>query len=188
MRGQKRHDLELLRGQRHRAPLHAHLVFAEPHLQLADARHALAVAAAGEIDGVLVATDVRLDAQQQLGGIERLRHVVVAAGAEADALVHDVALRRQEDHRDAAALLADARAEIEAVRARQHHVQQQQIGMLAGQQLQPAFRIPRAAERVAVRHQQLLERLPQVALVVDDHDLIHRPPPLSRPRSRSRES
>ena len=125
--------------------------------------------------------------QDHLHG-ERLRHVVVAAGAEADALVHDVALRRQEDHRDAAALLADARAEIEAVRARQHHVQQQQIGMLAGQQLQPAFRIPSAAERVAVRHQQLLERLPQVALVVDDHDLIHRPPPLSRPRSRSRES
>ena len=110
MRGQKRHDLEFLGGKRHNTALHAHLVLAEPHLQVADARHALAIVRSREVDRVLMSPDVGLDAQQQFGGIERLGDVIVPARAKPDALVNDVAFRRKEDDGDAPPLLADASA------------------------------------------------------------------------------
>ena len=94
VRRQESHDLELLGGQVRRPAAHEHLVLVEAHFQIPDGHRSVAGRAAGELDGVLVAADMGLDAQDELGGVEGLGHVVVAPGPKPDGLVHDVVFRR----------------------------------------------------------------------------------------------
>ena len=78
-----------------------------------------------------------LDAHEQVAVVERLHQVVVGAGLEPDALVHDVAFRGQEDDRDAAPARTHPLAHVVAVHARHHDVEQQQVGLLPLQHLKP---------------------------------------------------
>ena len=73
------------------------------------------------------ATQQRLDPRQQLRHLERLDQVVVGAQLEADDLVDDLAPRGQHQDRRLHALLAKRAADVEAVAAREHHVEQDHV-------------------------------------------------------------
>ena len=68
---------------------------------------------------------------EQLLGLEGLGHVVIASGFEADALVDDIAFRREEYNRGVAAGFSDLPTQGESVGLGQHHVEDDNIGTAA---------------------------------------------------------
>ena len=66
----------------------------------------------------------RIHAREQLGGGERLRHIIVRTGHQTGDLVHFLALCAEHDDAHFRAGGADAAADLKAVDVRQHHVQQ----------------------------------------------------------------
>ncbi len=111
----------------------------------------------------------RPDPGHELLGLERLDDVVVRARLQADHHVDRVALRRQHHDRHAG-LGSDQPADLNAVTAGQHQIEQYKIG----------FGLPKSSERfVAVRYERRLETLTtkhdsehlgQCCVVVDDQD------------------
>ena len=106
----------------------------------------------------LVAADG--DSARELTGGKRLRHVVVGAELEADDAVGLLASRGQHDHRQVAAR-ADPPAQREAVGARQHHVEDDELRRGPLDQL--AGGVPVAGD----------EGVEPVALEVADDDVTH---------------
>ena len=90
----------------------------------------------------------RLYARDELARFERLTDIVVSTHLQARYSIDDVAAGGQHDDRNLAGL-ADLPADIEAIAARQHDVQQQQIGIGPSQGPQALIRIRRAVERQA---------------------------------------
>ena len=78
----------------------------------------------------------RAHARDELGQLERLRHVVVCAELEADDDVDRVA-RGREDHDRDAARLADLPADLVAVEPGQHEVEDDEVERLAAEPLEP---------------------------------------------------
>ena len=76
-----------------------------------------------------------LDPRHQLARLEGLGQVVVGSELEADDAVHHVAARGEHDDRHAARL-ADLPADGEAVHARQHHVEDDDVGRLGLEEAQ----------------------------------------------------
>ena len=116
------------------------------------------------------AAQVRLDARQQLGHLERLGDVVVGAELEADHLVDHLAARRQHDHRRLDAALAQLAADVEAAHARQHQVEEQQIEGVARRALEPALAVRRAVDAVALAGQPIGQRQDDAGFVLDQQD------------------
>ena len=71
----------------------------------------------------------RIDAGNQLGGRERLRHVVVRAEPQTDHAVRGLTLRGEEDHRDPVPVAGSPQPahDLEAVHPRQHQVEHHEV-------------------------------------------------------------
>ena len=144
-------EVELLRRQPHLAARLPHV--ARPALELDVAEAELLVVDPGRRR----AAQDALHARRELAGRERLRDVVVRAELEPDDAVRLLAAGGQHDHREVRAR-ADPAAELEPVRAREHHVEDDEVGLGA---------LDRVAGGVAVAR---LERpVPFAGEVADDH-------------------
>ena len=71
----------------------------------------------------------RAHAREQLAGVEGLRHVIVGADVEAGDAVRVLAARREHDDGDVVSS-ADAAAHLEAVDARKHDVEEDDVCLL----------------------------------------------------------
>src|SRR4051794_27353602 len=117
--GQRDQQVELQRGERDLLAVADHLVRGHVDGDLAD----------GQLLGRLVlgAPDPGPDPGHQLLRLERLDHVVVRAGLQAQHDVDGVALRGQHDDRHAG-LGADGPAHVDAVHPGEHQVEQHDVG------------------------------------------------------------
>jgi hypothetical protein len=117
------------------------------------------------------ATEDRLDAGDDLVEAERLGDVVVAADGEARDLVFGVVLRREEEDRRRVARRAEALGDAEAVHVGEHHVEDDQIGLLfqdGRDGLRPVADGPDGeAGEAEARGQEVAD----VRFVIDDKDL-----------------
>ena len=110
------------------------------------------------------------DARHELLDAERLGHVVVAAQGEAAHLVLGRVARREKEHREARAAVAQAARHFEAVDARHHDVEDDQV---RGERLHGVERLAAAVRHlhrevlVAQRHG---DEIGDALLVVDDQD------------------
>src|SRR4051794_1314792 len=119
--GQADEEVELERGEREGRAAAGHRVPRHVDHQVADGerlRRPLREPA-----------DARPDPSQQLLRLERLHDVVVGPGLEAGDHVDRVALRGQHHDRDPG-LRPDLAADLDAALARQHHVEQHQVGLV----------------------------------------------------------
>ncbi|PXV70378.1 uncharacterized protein DUF4382 [Sinimarinibacterium flocculans] len=113
----------------------------------------------------------REDACDQFAQVAGLGDVVVGADLEPDDAVHVVALGGEHDHRHAAAQLAQAAAQADAVLVRQHQIEHDQVVAAA---LQAAARSRGRAGTIAVdpvTSQKLADHLSQAQIVVDQQNL-----------------
>ena len=111
-----------------------------------------------------------LDARHQLHHVERLRQVVVGAQLEAEHAVHHLAARGEHDHRRRDALLAQVAEHVEAVLARQRHVEQHQVEAALARPARPGVAGLGRLHLVALGAQPVAERQHQPRLVLDDQD------------------
>ena len=134
------------------------------------------VAEAQDVAGQLAsrAPQDRLHARDDLGEAERLRHVVVSAGAQRLDLVLDGVLRREEEDRGAEAALAHAPADLDALDVGEHPIEHDEIG------LELRDRRERAAAGRLLAHLETFvpkrsrDGVDDRRLVVDDEDLAAR--------------
>jgi hypothetical protein len=120
-----------------------------------------------------VRPEQRPDARDELGQLERLRHVVVGAELKADDDVDRVAARRQHQHGHAARA-PDLPADLEPVELRQHHVEDDKVVRLAPKAREPVPPVRRRLDRQAGLPQPERGDLPNRGVVLDeDHALAH---------------
>ena len=111
----------------------------------------------------------RLDARHQLARAERLGQVVVGADREADDLVDLLGAGGQ--HQDVGVReLADPPADLQAVDAGQHQVEDDQVRARVAGQREGGRAVAGRQDVVAVAFEVALDELDQVLLVVDDED------------------
>src|SRR5690606_11425892 len=159
--GQGDQQVELQRGQRDRLPVPLHGVPGHVDHQVAD----------GELFRcrLLRPAQPRADAGDQLLRLERLHDVVVGTRFEAHDDVDRVALGREHDD-GYAGLRPDQAADLDAVPAGEHQVQQHQVGFglaKSGQRL-VAVGYERRLKTLTTQHN--AEHLGQCGVVVDDKD------------------
>ena len=121
------------------------------------------------LGGAVVAADPRPDPGDELLGLERLDDVVVGARLQADDDVDGVALGGEHDDRYAG-LGPDLLADVDAVLAGQHQVEQHDVGPVVVERLHrevPAGHHP-AVETLLAQHDR--EHLRQRGVVVHDED------------------
>ena len=111
-----------------------------------------------------------MDAGNQLARIERLRQVIVGAHLESHDPVDVLPLRRQHDDRHRLAGAAQPPADGEAVLARQHEVQHQQMRRVALQAAVELGRIRQRRDLKALLGQVARQKIAQAHVVVDDED------------------
>ncbi len=112
-----------------------------------------------------------MDARDELARIERLRQVVVGTHLEPDDAVDLFALRGQHDDRDALARAAYPPADREAVLARQHQVEHDEVRGVALQLPVEIARVRKYGDLEALLGQVARQEVPQAHVVVDDEDL-----------------
>ena len=117
------------------------------------------------------AAQQRADARDQLGHRERLDDIVVGAGREPAHALALLAARRQHDDGQPPGLgpRAQPAAELDAGQARQHPVEQDQVGRLLGS-LIGLVAARRALDRVAFRFEIVAQQHGQRLFVLDDQD------------------
>ena len=108
-------------------------------------------------------------ARDELGGGEGLDDVVVGPEAEADDAVGLLAAGGQQDHRDVAHL-AQSRHHLQAVEARQHHVEHDQVRPVLERRLHRRRAVRRRHGAEAVASQVARDDLRDGRLVVDHED------------------
>jgi len=118
----------------------------------------------------------------KLLGLERLDDIVVGAALQAEDHVNGVALGREHDDRYAA-LGADLPADLKAVGAGQHQVEQHDVGTLATERAQRGISVGHHRGLEALTAQHDAEHLGEGGVVVDDQDagLHHSACPLLEP-------
>jgi hypothetical protein len=117
-----------------------------------------------------VSTHHRADARQQLARVERLGQVIVGADLEADDAVDILALGRQHDDGRKPRLPAQAPRHRQAVLARHHPVQHQEIRQAPGQQTIECRRVFGRLDRIALAGQVFGDQLADAGIVVGDVD------------------
>ena len=115
-------------------------------------------------------TQARPDASHELGGLERLGHVVVRTRLEAAHHIRRVRLGR-EHHDRHVRLGSDELADLDAVDAGEHEVQQHQIGALAVERGQCGGAVCGERRLEAVVAQDDADHLGQRLVVVHHQDL-----------------
>jgi hypothetical protein len=158
---QRLQDAELERSQLQRRPVQAHGDSVRVQLQPIGHQDRL-------VGGGCLATpaEQRPHAGHQLSRRERLHHVVVRPKVQADDPVTLGAARREEqdgDLRD----VAQASADLEAVHARQHHIQQHDVRLGACRQLQRGLTVGGEQGPMALALDIEAQQLPDLGVVVD---------------------
>src|SRR5262245_18072389 len=154
--------LELLRGQVEGLCASRHLVRDQIHLELLvlqfeDLIHA-------------PPAQQRPDARQQLGECEWLGEVVVGALVEADNPVFDRVLRRKDQYRCLNAAFAQRGEDIDAIAARQHEIEQQEVeGCLICQE-EAFFSGGRDRDFVMLRLQARAQRIRDLRFILDNQN------------------
>ena len=102
----------------------------------------------------MLARQVGRDARQHLFALDRLGDVVDRAELEARHLVRHFAARRQEDHERVARLRLRLQfaADLEAVHARHHHVEQHQVRLRPPRDLERGRAVLRREDAMAACH------------------------------------
>ena len=118
---------------------------------------------------------LRVHAREQLLAAERLRDVVVGAGAQAAHLVELLRTGREHQHRDVAQL-PDPLECLPAVQAWHRHVEKHEVGLLGVEDPQPLVAVGRLDHAVAGPLEQLAHEAADVRIVVDDEDAAHARP------------
>jgi hypothetical protein len=172
--GQRHQQVELERGERDRLAVALDRVAGHVDGQVADLeqlrRRFLAAPKAGP------------DARDELLGLERLDHVVVRAGLQAHDDVDGVGLGGEHDDRDAG-LGADRAADVDAVGAGQHQVEQHEVRLVLAEHGERLVAVGAQGRLVALAAQDDAEHLGQGGVVVDDqHAALHA---VTHPRSPS---
>ena len=108
---------------------------------------------------------------QQLGGCERLGHVVVGAAVEAGDLVGYGVARGEQQHRHADAFAAQLGHHGEAVHLRQHHVEDDHVVVAAFGVGEAGGAVVHDVRLVAVLGEYVRQRLRQAHVVFNDEDL-----------------
>ncbi len=116
------------------------------------------------------AAQERLDPAQELAQPERLGQVVVGAELEADDLVDLVVAGGQHEDRHLGAGRADAPKRLEPIDAGQAHVEHDEVGRLAGRDLQALLAGLGDADVVALLLEGVLDPASDGVLVFDDQD------------------
>ena len=104
---------------------------------------------------------MRVDPREQFMGVERFGDVIHRTQLETLDDVGGVSLRREKDDRDLAPLLGglELAAGFKAVHLRHHHVQQDQVGLDAGQHFERLLAVRGDADLVALLFQNGRQRL-----------------------------
>ena len=129
--------------------------------QVAEAQDVAGQVAAG-------APEDRLDARDHLGEAQRLRHVVVAAGAQRLDVVLDRVLRGEEEDRRLEAALAQPPPDLDPVDVGEHPVENDELGverLRLGDRVAAGQRLAHLEALVAERGR---DRVDDRVLVVDD--------------------
>jgi hypothetical protein len=115
---------------------------------------------------------VRGNARQHLLALDRLGDVVDGAELEARDLVGNFAPRRKKDHGGVTrvGVRLDDAAHLEAVHARHHHVEEDQVRIGLARDLDCAGAIPRREDAVAAAMQGLHQHIEVRRAVVDHQD------------------
>ena len=133
------------------------------HRELAGADHRLLV-------GLHRAAQDRLDARDDLVEAERLGDVVVAAGVEARDLVFGLVLRGEEEDRRGVAGAAEALGDAEPVHVGEHHVEDDQVGLLLEDGRDRLGAVGHGLHLETRESEARDEQVADVRLVVDDED------------------
>ena len=105
--------------------------------------------------------------------MKRLDQVIIGARLEADGLVDNIALCREEHDGDATTLIANRLTKLEPVDVRQHHVKNQKVGALAAQHIQAIDAIVGATTLIALPCHELTDEQAHALVVVNQHHLGH---------------
>ncbi len=114
----------------------------------------------------------RADARDELDHRERLGEVIVGADLETDHGVELGVARGQHDHRDVA-LPADRAAHRQAIHARQHEIEDHQVGFGRAEDLETFFAVLRCRDLVPFASQGVADGVTEVGLVIDEKDAAH---------------
>jgi len=114
------------------------------------------------------AADQRPHASQQLAERERLDEIVVGTHVQPLDPVGDRVARRQHQHWRPATARPQAAADLEAVDARQHHVEDDRVVVVLGGQVQPLVTVEGNVDRVALLLHPAPDRPGHLDLVLHD--------------------
>ena len=117
----------------------------------------------------------RLDAGDELGELERLRHVVVRADLEPPDLVVEAVPGREDQDRHVHLPAAQLREDPEAVDARQHQVEDDEVGAPVEGRPEPLVARRGRQDAVAAEAEVHREPLAERAVVLDDEDRLAAP-------------
>jgi hypothetical protein len=152
-----------------------------------------AIAAAAQLALEVLPRQVAGHPGQHLFGLDRLGDVVGGADAQAGHLLRHVAERRQEDDDRLAGLRArlERTADLEAVHLRHHHVEQDQIGVRLGRDVEGRLAAARRQDAVTAGLQRPDQHLQVDGAIVHHQDgggirYDHRPSSASPARRRAR--
>src|SRR5215469_10278054 len=110
------------------------------------------------------------DARQQLQHFEGLGEVIISADLQSQHLVHQLAARRQHDDGHSQGGFADVTADVKAVLAGQHHVENDEVIRSAERSLKTFSTVRGAIRHIALAPQAVGEGHAQVFFVLDDQN------------------
>jgi len=115
-------------------------------------------------------TEHRVDPREELRGLEGLGDVIGSAAREPAHLVHDLAARGQEDHRDRRGrrVALDPKTDIVAVGVRKHHVEEHEVRQKLFDELDATPPVVGHRHHHAVRLEAALEHVGGRLVVFDD--------------------
>jgi hypothetical protein len=175
------HEVELGRRQVHEPPVDADLAARGVDRQRTGGDRARR----RPLGGSLNAAQQRAHAGDELALAERLGHVVVGADAEADEQVGLGVQRGEHEHRDGPVAL-DAAADLVAVDAGQHDVEDDEVGRHPRAQLDAAQAVVGDLDGEVLRAQAGGQRIGDRGLVLHDDDRRRRRGVSHRSHARSR--
>ena len=162
---------ELARGERHLRAVAAQGARAEVELEVAEGDGGvLARGCTGRVGG-RAAAQHRVNARQQLARIEGLGQIVVGPHLQPHDAVHVLALGGEQDDRGLVLLAPQAAQDGQAILARHHKVEDQEVVALAHPQTVQGGAAIGHEHRKAVLAEVAAQQVAQAGVVVDNQDL-----------------